>query len=79
MERDQLLFMSNEQMKSSFLKKLVHVVLNDGREEEFVVGKLQLASYSNDESYSVVGFISNLGRSYLFSGIKEINIVSNML
>lgn len=79
MEREQLLFMSNEQVKNSFLNKKVHVVLNDGRDEEFVVDKLQLASYTNDISYSVVGFISNLGKCYLFSGIKEISIVNIMI
>ena len=74
MVRDDLIFMSKEQLKKSFLHKRVRVVLTDGKEEEFIIKKLQLASYSNNESYSVVGFISQSGKSYTFQGIKEIYI-----
>ena len=75
MEREKLSFMSNEQIKDSFLSKRVHVILNDGHEEEFVVDKLMLASYTNDTSYSAVGFISKSGKSYCFLGIKEIYVI----
>ncbi len=74
MVRDDLIFMPKEQLKESFLNKRVRVVLTDGKEEEFIIKKLQLASYSNNESYSVVGFISQSGKSYTFQGIKEIFI-----
>ena len=58
MDREKLIFMSNEQIKDSFLSKRVRVVLNDGKEEEFIVDKLRITSYSNNKSYSAVGFIS---------------------
>lgn len=74
MVRDDLIFMSKEQLKESFLNKRVRVVLTDGKEEEFIIKKPQLASYSNNESYSVVGFISQSEKSYSFQGIKEIYI-----
>jgi hypothetical protein len=77
MDREKLLFMSNEQIKDSFLRKKVRVVLNDGQEEEFIVDKLKLTSYTNDESFSSVGFISEDGKSYLYTGIKEIFVVDN--
>ncbi len=78
MEREKLLFMSNEQIKKTFLHKRVRVVLNDGKMEEFVVNKIRIASFANDECYSVVGIISDLGNSYLFGGIKDIDVVDNI-
>lgn len=79
MDREKLLFMSNEQIKDSFLRKKVRVVHNDGQEEEFIVDKLRLTSYTNDESFSSVGFISEDGKSYLYTGIKEIYIIDSMI
>ena len=79
MDREKLIFMSNEQIKDSFLSKRVRVVLNDGKEEEFIVDKLRITSYSNNKSYSAVGFISKEGNSYLFTGIKKINIISSTI
>ena len=78
MEREKLIFMSNEQVKESFLNKKVRVVLNNGKEEEFIVNKLKLAGYTNDDSYSTVGFISKAGKCYLFTAIKEIYVINNM-
>ena len=76
MVRDDLIFMSKEQLKGSFLHKRVRVVLTDGKEEVFIIKELQLASYSNNESYSVVGFISQSGKSFSFQGIEEIFILT---
>ena len=76
MKRDDLIFMSKEQLKESFLNKSVRVVLTDGKEEEFIVKNLQLASYSNNEAYSVVGFISKSEKSYSFLRIKEVYVLT---
>lgn len=76
MVRDDLVYMSKEQFQKSFLNKRVRVVLTDGKEEVFIIKKLQLASYSNNESYSVVGFISQSRKSYSFQGIKEIFVLT---
>lgn len=75
MKKEKLLSMSNDQVKETFLHKAVHVKLIDGKEVEFNVANLQLTNFSNDMSYSVIGFISDTERSYLFSVIKEITVI----
>ena len=75
MEGEKLIFMSKEQLRDSFLNKRVRVILNDGKEEEFVVDKLLLTSYTTNESYSAFGFSSKAGKSYMFLGIKEFYVI----
>jgi len=77
MVRDDLIFMSEEELKESFLNKRVRVVLNDGQEETFIVEKLSLTPYAFNGSCPVVGFISHLGKSYSFLGIKEVYVLKN--
>lgn len=76
MVRDDLIFMSQEQLVESFLHKKVRVVLNDDQEETVIVEKLTLAPYAYNGTYPIVGFISQSGKSYSFLGIKEIYVVS---
>ena len=76
MVKDDLIFMSKEQLKESFLNKMVRVVLNNDLEETFIVEKLSITPYAFNGACPVVGFISRSGKSYSFQGIKEIYIVT---
>lgn len=76
MVRDDLIFLSKEQLKESFLNKRVRVVHNDEQEETFIVKKFSLTPYAFNGSCPVVGFISHLGKSYSFLGIKEIYVLT---
>ena len=77
MERDKLLSMSKEQIKESFLNKRVRIVMNDDKEEEFIVANLRVTCLTNIESCTIVGFISQLEKSYLFTSFKEIDVLSS--
>jgi hypothetical protein len=76
MVRDDLIFLSEAQLKDYFLNKRVRVVLNDDKEETFIVKRLIITPYSFNRSCPVVGFISQLGKSYSFLGNKEIYILT---
>lgn len=52
MVRDDLIFMSEEQLQDSFLNKRLRVVLYDCQEEEFIVEKLSLTRYTNIDPYA---------------------------
>lgn len=75
MKRDDLIFMSKEQLEESFLHKRVRVVLNDDKVEEIIVKKLSCTPYAFNGACPVVGLISHFGKSYSFLGIKEIYVI----
>ena len=75
MVRDDLIFMSREQLRESFLHKRVRVVLNDDQIVEFIVKAFSVTPYANNGACPEVGFISQSGKGYSFLGIKEIYVI----
>ena len=76
MVRDDLIFMSQEQLEESFLHKRVRIVLNDDQIEEFIVKEFSLTPHAYNGACPVVGFVSRSGKCYSFLGIKEIFIIT---
>ena len=75
MVRDDLIFMSKDQLVESFLHKRVHVVLYGNQIEDFIVKGFCVTPYAKNEACPIVGFISQSGKSYSFLGIKEIYVI----
>lgn len=75
MVRDDLIFMSQEQLVESFLHKRVRIVLNDDQIEEFIVKEYSFTPHAFNGACPVVGFVSQSGRCYSFLAIKEIYII----